>query len=90
MLGIRGEEIDLSAKKSLMAFGWNEEELEDLIDNEVGILLTFVLPGTPAAMAKLKPGDVLNVENVDIVTSNPLAKPACRMRVRAFARSNFR
>jgi len=59
LLGIRGEEIDLSAKKSLMAFGWNEEELEELIDNEVGILLTFVLPGTPAAMAKLKPGDVI-------------------------------
>lgn len=59
LLGIRGEEIDPSAKKSLMAFGWNEEELEELIDNEVGILLTFVLPGTPAAMAKLKPGDVI-------------------------------
>ena len=42
-----------------MAFGWNEEELEELIDNEVGILLTFVLPGTPAALAKLKPGDVI-------------------------------
>jgi hypothetical protein len=59
LLGIRGEEIDLSAKKSLMAFGWNEEELEELIENEVGILLTFVLPGTPAAMAKLKAGDVI-------------------------------
>jgi len=59
LLGIRGEEIDGSAKKSLMAFGWNEEELEELIDNEVGILLTSVLPGTPAAMAKLKPGDVI-------------------------------
>ena len=27
LLGIRGEEVDPSAKKSLMAFGWNEEEL---------------------------------------------------------------
>ena len=59
LLGIRGEEIDESAKKSLMAFGWSEQELEDLIDNEVGILLTSVLPGTPAAMAKLKAGDVI-------------------------------
>jgi hypothetical protein len=59
LLGIRGEEIDFSAKKSLMAFGWPEHELEDLIENEVGILLTSVLPGTPAAMAKLKPGDVI-------------------------------
>jgi S1-C subfamily serine protease len=59
LLGIRGEEIDLSAKKSLMAFGWGEQELEDLIENEIGILLTSVLPGTPAAMAKLKAGDVI-------------------------------
>lgn len=59
LLGIRGEEVDETAKKSLMAFGWSEEELEDLIDNEVGILLTSVLPGTPAAMAKLKAGDVI-------------------------------
>lgn len=59
LLGIRGEEVDESSKKSLMAFGWSEQELEDLIDNEVGILLTSVLPGTPAAFAKLKVGDVI-------------------------------
>ncbi|HEX5701974.1 MAG TPA: PDZ domain-containing protein [Pyrinomonadaceae bacterium] len=59
LLGIRGEEVDESSQKSLMAFGWSEQELEDLIDNEVGILLTSVLPGTPAAFAKLKVGDVI-------------------------------
>lgn len=59
LLGIRGEEVDESAKKSLMAFGWNEQDVEELIENEVGILLTSVLPGTPAALAKLKPGDVI-------------------------------
>lgn len=59
LLGIRGEEIDESTKKSLMAFGWSEQELEELIEKEIGILLTSVLPGTPAALAKLKPGDVI-------------------------------
>ena len=59
LLGIRGEEVDESSQKSLMAFGWSEQELEDLIENEVGILLTSVLPGTPAALAKLKVGDVI-------------------------------
>ena len=59
LLGIRGEEIDATTKKSLMAFGWSEQELEDLIEKEVGILLTYVLPGTPAAAAKLKPGDII-------------------------------
>lgn len=59
LLGIRGEEIDLSAKKTLLDFGWTEKEFEDLIEKEVGIVLTSVLPGTPAASAKLKPGDVI-------------------------------
>ena len=53
LLGIRGEEMDSSSKKSLLDFGWNEKELEDLFEKEVGILLTSVLPGTPAASAKL-------------------------------------
>ena len=59
LLGIRGEEIDLSAKKTLLDFGWSPQELNDLLEKEVGILLTSVLPGTPAALAKLKPGDVI-------------------------------
>ena len=59
LLGIRGEEIDSSAKKMLLDFGWTEKEFEDLIEKEVGIVLTSVLPGTPAASAKLKPGDVI-------------------------------
>jgi serine protease Do len=59
LLGIRGEEVDSSSKRTLLDFGWSDKELEDLIENEVGIVLTSVLPGTPAAMAKLKPGDVI-------------------------------
>lgn len=59
LLGIRGEEIDPSVKKTLLGFGWNDKELEELLEKEVGILLLSVMPGTPAAMAKLKPGDVI-------------------------------
>lgn len=59
LLGIRGEEVDLAAKKSLLEFGWNEQQLEGLIEKQVGIFLTSVLPGTPAALANLRPGDII-------------------------------
>ena len=59
LLGIRGEEIDLAAKKSLLEWGWNEDQLSKLIEKEVGILLTSVQPGTPAAFANLHPGDII-------------------------------
>jgi S1-C subfamily serine protease len=59
LLGIRGEEVDSSSKQTLIDFGWTEEQFEDLVEKEVGIVLTSVLPGTPAASAKLKPGDVI-------------------------------
>jgi S1-C subfamily serine protease len=59
LLGIRGEAVDLAARKALIDFGWDEEQFEKLIEKQVGILLTSVLPGTPAALAKLHPGDVI-------------------------------
>ena len=59
LLGIRGEEIDEAAKKSLLEFGWNEQQFEEMIEKQVGILLTSVLPGTPAALANLHPGDII-------------------------------
>jgi S1-C subfamily serine protease len=59
LLGVRGEAVDLAARKALINFGWDEEQFEKLIEKQVGILLTSVLPGTPAALAKLHPGDVI-------------------------------
>ncbi|MGZ8848286.1 MAG: PDZ domain-containing protein [Pyrinomonadaceae bacterium] len=59
LLGIRGEAVDKSARKALLDFGWNEEQFEKLIEKQVGILLTQILPGTPAALAKLHPGDII-------------------------------
>jgi S1-C subfamily serine protease len=59
LLGIRGEEIDVAARKALLEYGWNEQQLEQMIEKEVGILLTSVLPGTPAALANLHPGDII-------------------------------
>ena len=59
LLGIRGEEVDWAAKNSMLSFGWNEKELEQMFDKQIGIVLTYVLPGTPAAFANLHPGDII-------------------------------
>lgn len=59
LLGIRGEEIDSANRNSLMSFGWNEKQLEQLFEKQIGIVLTYVMPGTPAAFANLHPGDII-------------------------------
>jgi S1-C subfamily serine protease len=59
LLGIRGEAVDEGARKSLLEYGWNEKQFEELLEKQVGILLTAVLPGTPAALANLHAGDVI-------------------------------
>src|ERR1044072_7032565 len=59
LLGIRGEAVDEGARKSLLEYGWNEKQFEELLEKQVGILLTSVLPGTPAALANLHPGDII-------------------------------
>jgi S1-C subfamily serine protease len=59
LLGIRGEAVDEGARKTLLNFGWDEQQFEKLLEKQVGILLTSVLPGTPAALANLHPGDII-------------------------------
>ena len=67
LLGIRGEEVDWAAKNSMLSFGWNEKELEGMFEKQIGIFLTNVLPGTPAAFANLHPGDIIvRVDGKDV------------------------
>jgi PDZ domain len=58
-LGVRGEAIELAGATGLLAHGWNSDQVKDLMSDPIGILLMTVTPKTPAAFAKLQPGDVI-------------------------------
>ena len=63
-LGIRGEPISASSLDRIQGVGWALERARALAEKQQGILLTSVTPGSPAAKAKLKRGDViLSVNN---------------------------
>lgn len=67
LLGVRGEPVDASARAAFLANGWRDDQAGDLIKAQVGILLTLVVPKTPAALANLRPGDViLRVNQTDV------------------------
>jgi len=59
LLGVRGEPIELAGSAALMAQGWPADQVKELMNDQIGILLTTVMPKTPAAMAKLQAGDVI-------------------------------
>jgi S1-C subfamily serine protease len=75
LLGVVGEPVEFAARASFLAHGWNEHQLTDLLQNRLGILLTSVRPGTPAALAKLIAGDVIvRVNKEDIESSEEFSK----------------
>ncbi|MEK6279632.1 MAG: PDZ domain-containing protein [Acidobacteriota bacterium] len=66
-LGIRGEPIGAMSLEKIQGEGWKLDRARELVEKRCGILLTSVIPGSPAALKKLKPGDViLSVNNEDI------------------------
>ncbi len=69
LLGIRGEPVEFSSRALFIANGWREDRLAQLVNDQAGILLLQVMPGTPAATAALRRGDVILKVNDDIVKS---------------------
>lgn len=66
-LGIRGEPIGAFPIEQMLRGGWQAEMARSLVRQHRGILLTSVAPGSPAAGAALRPGDViLRVNEGDI------------------------
>jgi S1-C subfamily serine protease len=69
-LGVRGEALWSVKNAKLEEFGWSSSGANTLIRQPRGILLTSVIPGTPAANAKLLPGDVILSVNGEEIRSN--------------------
>src|SRR5437763_6835360 len=69
LLGVRGEPVDLAGRAVFLDNGWRDDQLNELMQKQLGILLTVVMPGTPAAFAKLHPGDVIVSVNKEEVKS---------------------
>ena len=67
LLGIRGEPVEFSTRSLFVANGWREDQLTKFFSDQEGILLLQVMPGTPAARAELRRGDVIMKVNDDAV-----------------------
>ena len=73
-LGVKGEAIaDINVEK-ILNHGWEMHRAEALAGNHRGILLTSIAPGSPAALAALRAGDVIlkvdgkEIENAEAFT----------------------
>ncbi len=75
LLGVHGEPVDAAARAAFLAHGWRDDQVRDLIKEQVGILLTSVVAQTPAAFAKLQPGDViLRVNQTEVKSAEEFSK----------------
>ena len=58
-LGVRGEPVATLKVEQFLNQGWQFDRATTLADDQCGILLTWIAPGSPAALAALKAGDVI-------------------------------
>ena len=58
-LGISGEPLGTFPVEQMVRVGWQPETAKSLLQEHRGIFLTSVAPGSPAAGAALRPGDVI-------------------------------
>ena len=70
-LGISGEPVAFTSLDRIVGKGWETRRAMSLLQNQRGILLNSVAPGSPAAIAALREGDVIvrvndnDVKNTD-------------------------
>jgi S1-C subfamily serine protease len=68
-LGVRGDPVGALQLEQLLTRGWEREGAMSLTEARRGIMLTSVAPGSPAAVAALRPGDVILRVNQEEVRS---------------------
>lgn len=66
-LGVKGEAIAALKLEQILNHGWEMKRAADLAGKHRGIMLTSIVPGSPAAQAALRAGDViLKVDDKEI------------------------
>ena len=68
-LGVSGEPVALTSLDRIVGKGWETRRAMSLIQKQRGILLNSVAPGSPAAVAALRAGDVIVSVNDNEVKS---------------------
>ncbi len=69
-LGVKGEAVAELKLDQILNQGWEMQRAEALAGKHRGIMLTSIVPDSPAAMAALRAGDViLKVDNKEIQTA---------------------
>ena len=58
-LGVKGNPVGLFKIDEMERFGWDAGRANYFAQDQKGILLTWIAPNSPAALAALKPGDVI-------------------------------
>jgi serine protease Do len=58
-LGVKGEAISALKLDQILTHGWAHERAAALAGKHRGIMLTSIVPGSPAALAALRAGDVI-------------------------------
>jgi S1-C subfamily serine protease len=66
-LGVRGEPVRSLPLERMLGVGWEPERARALAEKREGIMLTFVAPGSPAALGRLSPGDVILTVNKEAI-----------------------
>lgn len=66
-LGVKGEAVSALKLEQILNHGWAMDRAAELAGNHRGIMLTSISPGSPAAKAALRAGDViLKVDDKEI------------------------
>ena len=67
VLGVRGKAVTAASLFQFTSSGWSQAEAVALMGKGLGLLLTSIAPDTPAALADLRPGDIIvRVNNSEV------------------------
>ncbi|MCU1267527.1 MAG: Outer rane stress sensor protease DegQ, serine protease [Acidobacteria bacterium] len=69
-LGVTGEPVAFASLEKILEKGWEMPRAMSLLQKQRGILLNSIAPGSPAAIAALRAGDVIVSVNDNDVKSN--------------------